>query len=108
MAKKLKGEQVFTGQLLRSGDVVFMTADGDWLADLQKAEIATNREEVDALEEKTHRGIEDNIVVDVYPLVIIREADGSITPAHIREKLRTKGPSINYGYDAGSDSRDGI
>ena len=108
MAKKLKGEQVFTGQLLRSGDVVFLTGKGEWLADLQQAEIATNSEEVDALEMKTHQGIEDNIVVDVYPMVIIRQSDGSIVPAHIREKLRTKGPSINYGYDAGTDGRDGM
>ena len=46
MAKKLKGDQVFTGQSLVDGDVVFMANNGSWSRDLQNAAIATDAQEV--------------------------------------------------------------
>ncbi len=99
MAKKLKGDQVFTGQLQSEGDVVFLTVDGEWKHDLQLAEVATSPNKLEELEVKAQKGVDDNLVVDIYPFVVTRDENGKITPAHIREKMRTRGPSIAYGYD---------
>lgn len=96
MAKKLKGDQVFTGQLLLEGDVVFMQADGGWSGDIQQAAIGKSADEVEALEVLANKGVTENLVIDVYPIVVVRDESGAIVPDHIRERLRTKGPSIEY------------
>ncbi|GJM03093.1 MAG: hypothetical protein DHS20C08_15940 [Rhodomicrobium sp.] len=96
MAKKLKGDQVFTGQLLREGDVVFMSTDGAWSKDLQSAVIGTSPEEVEALEALALKGVSENIVIDIYPFVVVKDEAGKIVPDHIREKIRIDGPSIVY------------
>lgn len=97
MAKKLKGDQVFTGQLLIEGDVVFMKADGSWSTDIQEAVIATSPEQVEQSEALANKGVSENIVIDVYPIVVVRDETDKIVPDHIRERLRTKGPSIAFG-----------
>ena len=96
MAKKLKGDQVFTGQLLLKGDVVFLAKDGTWSPDLQTAGVATNGEELAVLEALAESAVANNLVIDVYPFVVVRTEAGKIEPEHIREKLRTTGPSIAY------------
>jgi hypothetical protein len=96
MAKKLKGDQVLTGQLLREGDVVFYTQDGNWSADLQDAKVASSLEEIAEFETVIAQAEKETQVVDVYPFVIERDEAGKIVPSHIREKVRTKGPSIDY------------
>lgn len=96
MAKKLKGDQVFTGQSLIEGDVVFMAADGNWSKDLQLAAVATSPEDVDALAQKADQSVKDNKVIDVYPIVVVRDEAGKLHPDHIREQLRVTGPSIDY------------
>ena len=100
MAKKIKGDQVFTGQLLREGDVVFLGTEDKWSTDLQDALVATTAEEVEVLEESALKGVSDNLVVDIYPFEVLRDKAGRLTPAHIREIMRTKGPSIAFGYDS--------
>ncbi len=97
MAKKLKGDQVFTGQLLIEGDVVFMKADGGWSVDIQEACVATNADEVEQLESLANKGVAENVVIDIYPIVVVRDETDMIVPDHIRERLRTKGPSIAFG-----------
>ena len=96
MAKKLKGDQVFTGQSLVNGDVLFMAKDGSWSRDLQSAAVATSADEVDGLEQKAQQAIADNLVIDVYPFVVVKTDTGKLEPEHIREKLRVTGPSIEY------------
>jgi len=97
MAKRLKGDQVFTGQLLRVGDVVYLTADGNWTPDLQNACVATNGDEIAKLEGMANESVLKNLVIDVYPFVVVRNEAGDLVPDHIREKLRTAGPSVAYG-----------
>lgn len=96
MAKKLKGDQVFTGQLLKEGDVVYLTADAGWSLDLQQAEVAVSPDDVARLEETAEQAVKDNQVIDVYPIVVLRDEAGLLTPEHIREKMRITGPSIAY------------
>ncbi len=96
MAKKLKGDQVFTGQSLVDGDVVFMAEDGNWSRDLQMAVVATDAQQVEVLEQRAQRAVEENMVIDVYPMVVVKDSQGNLQPDHIREKIRVSGPSIDY------------
>ncbi len=96
MAKKLKGDQVLTGQLLREGDVVFYTEDGNWSPDLQNAKIATTAEQIDELDVLIAKAEKTNLVIDIYPIVVKRDDAGKLVPDLIREKMRTTGPSIVY------------
>lgn len=96
MARKLKGDQVFTGQLLIEGDVVFLTAAGNWSRDLQEAAVAKGPDELARLEITANKAVAENVVIDVYPFVVIRDDAGRLVPDHIREVVRTKGPSIAY------------
>lgn len=96
MAKKLKGDQVLTGQLLREGDVVFYAEDGSWSSDLQKAKVATTPEQIDELDLFIAQAEEVNLVIDIYPIVVEKDEAGQLVPSLIREKMRTTGPSIVY------------
>lgn len=100
MAKKLKGDQILTGQLLREGDVVFMTAEGAWEHDIQLSCVANTPEELSELETLAQQGIEKTIISEFYPIEVQRGENGQLVPAHIREKIRVEGPTIAYGYDA--------
>lgn len=100
MAKKLKGDQVFTGQLLKEGDVVYLTDDGIWSVDFQTAAVASNEEAVEALENIALDGIAANLVIDVYAFVVTRNDAGKLVASEIRERMRTQGPSMAYGLDA--------
>ena len=84
MAKKLKGDQVFTGQSLIDGDVVFMADNGSWSRDLQNAAVATDAQEVEWLEQRAQRAVEENMVIDVYPMVVVKDDQGKLQPDHIR------------------------
>ncbi len=96
MAKKIKGDQIFTGQLLREGLVVYFTADENWSTDLQQAVVATSDDELTELEMKIESISHKNDVIDVYPFVVVRDEKGKLVPQHIRERIRTEGPSIDY------------
>ena len=95
MAKKLRGDQVFTAQLLREGCVVFLTKDGGWSTDLGAAAVACEALELQRLEKLAEQAVAENLVIEVYPMVVRQEKD-RLAPDHIREDLRTKGPSIPY------------
>ena len=96
MAKKLKGDQVLTGQLLREGDVVYFAQDGSWSLDLQKAKVARTPEELAEFDAVIEQADKETEVIDVYPFVVDRDEAGQLVPNHIREKMRTTGPSIDY------------
>lgn len=74
-----------------------MKADGSWVTDIQDSAIATTPEQIDELEALAAEGIAENLVVDVYPIVVVRDDTDKIVPELIRERMRTEGPSIVFG-----------
>lgn len=80
--------RVLTGNDLKTGDVIWWTGEG-WSRHVDEACDAGERaEEVLATEEAARR-------VNVpYIITATREADGSIRPAHIKDRVRALGPTV--------------
>ena len=80
--------KVLTGNDLKTGDVVWWTGNG-WSRHVDDAADAGEQaEEVLAAEEAARR-------VNVpYVIEASREDDGSVRPAHIKDRIRALGPTI--------------
>lgn len=83
-----------TANALLEGDVVYLTANGDWTRHLSEAELLTDQGLADLkLLDAEARGHE---VVGAYLADMASGADGP-EPVHFRETFRTRGPS-NYAH----------
>ncbi|MEM7780202.1 MAG: DUF2849 domain-containing protein [Pseudomonadota bacterium] len=80
--------RVLTGNDLKTGDVVWWTGEG-WSRHVDDAVDAGEQgEEILATEEAARR-------VNVpYIIDATREADGSVRPAHIKDRVRALGPTV--------------
>ena len=91
MSKVFK-PKIVTANALLEGDVVYLSATGDWVRDLQSAEVFESQALADLklleAEAQAHE------VVGAY-LADIAIQDGRIETTHFREAFRAKGPS-NY------------
>lgn len=85
-------QQVVTANRLIDGVVVFLGARG-WVEHLERATVATSAEEVRALDALGRQGMAVNEVVDAYLIEVVAE-DGRVEPVVLRERLRTRGPSV--------------
>ncbi|GGF51777.1 MULTISPECIES: DUF2849 domain-containing protein [Mameliella] len=93
MARKFT-PKVVTANALLAGDVVYLTADDRWSADLRDAELLTDEAHAQLrLVEASARHAE---VVGVYLADMEPGANGP-EPTHFREAFRRKGPS-NYAH----------
>jgi len=93
MAAKRELRQVLTANLLRDGLVVFLTDGAAWSPWIEDAAIATTKEAALDLEAKGSAASKANLVVGPY-LVDVIDENGRPRAAHIREYLRTLGPSV--------------
>ncbi len=80
--------KVLTGNDLKTGDVIWWTGTG-WSRYVDEAvDVGTAGDEVLATEEAARR-------VNVpYIIEATREEDGSVRPAHIKDRVRALGPSV--------------
>jgi len=85
--------KALTANDLKSGLVVFLAADGNWTLDLNRAELTEDKARAGELEAHGRAAIEARQIVDPYLIDIERTADG-LRPAHIRERIRTLGPTV--------------
>ncbi|BBU56167.1 hypothetical protein KU6B_24320 [Mameliella alba] len=93
MARKFT-PKVVTANALLAGDVVYLTAEDRWSADLRDAELLTDEAHAQLrLVEASARHAE---VVGVYLADMEPGANGP-EPTHFREAFRRKGPS-NYAH----------
>ncbi len=85
--------QVLTANRLRDGAVVFYTHSGKWSEQIDDAVLAIEPQAAKSLEA---RGAEDErktIVTGIYLFDATRQ-DGHVRASHIRERIRTLGPSV--------------
>lgn len=85
---------VMTANLLREGDVVYLTAAGSWSLWLHEAEIARDEDGAARLEASAEKAVADRLVVSPY-LMNVAEADGRPRPLGTREIIRAKGPTTH-------------
>lgn len=92
MARKFT-PQIATANDLLMGDVIYLTAAGDWSREIGAAAIAANPEA--AAELLARAQAFPGQVVGAYLADARIDDEGRAAPAHFREEFRTRGPS-NY------------
>ncbi|MFO1173080.1 MAG: DUF2849 domain-containing protein [Hyphomicrobiaceae bacterium] len=85
--------QILTANHLRGGHVVFLAEGGSWSPWIDDAVVARTKERAAELESKGNEQQKLNVVVGPY-LVDVVEENGRLRCMHIREHLRTLGPSV--------------
>lgn len=93
MSKPIQIAEVLTANRLSDGLVVFLTADDSWAEEIEQATIASTKTDAKELESKGLAAEANNLVVGPY-LIAVMEDNGRPRAAHIREHLRTRGPSV--------------
>ena len=86
--------KVVTANLLREGDVVYLTADDRWTPHHHEAELI--EDEAHAQLRLLHGAAQKLVVVGAY-LADARPGPKGPEPVHFREAFRTRGPS-NYDH----------
>lgn len=98
MSEDEESYQVVTANLLRGGEIVYMTLDGDkvgWSKKIHDANVfeESRGEDMLALASADEAA---NIVISAYRI----EITGAYEPLSERERIRAKGPTVAYGEDA--------
>ena len=89
MAKISHAPKVMTANRLCDGEVIYLTANGQWSNSFAESLIATDESHLRALLESTAHS---NDVVE--PVVITTSGDDRKEPASLREKIRLRGPTV--------------
>ena len=102
--KETEKGQVLTANRLRDGEVVFLTRAGQWSLAIDEAALALEPQAAKALETRGKADEAANIVTGIY-LFDAERIDGRVRANHIRERMRTLGPSVrlDLGKQAAGD-----
>ncbi len=85
--------QIVTANRLRDGIAVFLTRFGQWSEKIDEAALALEPEAAAALEARGKTDEAATIITGPY-LIDAERRDGAIRAAHIRERMRTLGPTV--------------
>ena len=92
MSSEEKG-QVMTANRLKDGDVVFLTRAGGWSEKIDEAALAIEPLAVAELEARAGEAVQANVITSEY-LFNATRIDAKIRADHIRERIRSLGPSV--------------
>ena len=98
--------QVMTANRLKDGDVVFLTRSGQWSEKIDDAVLALEPLAVAALEARAVEDVKTNVVTGQYLFEATR-VGGKIRADHIRERIRTLGPSVRLDLGKQADGTAG-
>jgi len=94
VAKQSFAPQVLTANRLRAGDVVYLAGNEDWVAELGKAAVATDAQQLQVLEAAAALAVGRQQVVGVYAIDVDTRA-GAPAPLSVKERIRAaRGPSV--------------
>jgi hypothetical protein len=85
--------QIVTANRLRDGIAVFLTRSGEWSDKIDDAALALEPQAAAALEARAKADEEATLITGPY-LIDAERRDGRIRAAHIRERMRTLGPTV--------------
>lgn len=105
MSLEEKGH-VMTANRLKDGDVVFLTRSGHWSEKIDEAALALEPLAVAALENRAIEAVNANVVTGQY-LFDASRIGGKIHASHIRERIRTLGPSVRLDLGKQADGTAG-
>ena len=98
--------QVMTANRLKDGEVVFLTRSAQWSEKIDEAALALEPLAVAALESRARETVDANIITGQY-LFEAERLDGKIRADHIRERIRTLGPSVRLDLGKQADGTAG-
>lgn len=85
---------VVTANVLRTGAVVYLKADGTWVEKLADADVADGKEAMTAFENLSLAAIERSEVTAVYAFDVAI-VDGRPAPVSVRERIRAaRAPTV--------------
>ncbi len=105
MISEEKG-QVMTANRLKDGEVVFLTRAGGWSEKIDEAALALEPLAVAALEASGSEAEQANVVTGHYFFNAAR-IDAKIRADHIRERIRSLGPSVRLDLGKQADGTAG-
>jgi|SRR5690606_18980700 hypothetical protein len=79
---------------LSDGEAVWLAPGGNWVEDINEAEVVRDPDDAARLEEAGRRATARNEVVEV-ELIDVEIVDGKVRPIRLRERIRAAGPSIH-------------
>ena len=85
--------KVLTANRLRDGEVVFLTRSGQWSERIDDAVAGARAQAAAALELRGEEAVRANLVTGAY-LFDAERRDGRVRALHIRERIRTLGPTV--------------
>lgn len=89
--------EILTANRLYDGDVVYRTAAGDWVDDVDAAELIDGAEQLALAEAAAQADVRACKVLDVVA-VKVEVADGRIVPTRLRERIRAFGPTVKSDH----------
>jgi hypothetical protein len=98
--------QALTANRLADGNVVFLTRSGEWSLSVDDTVLALEAEAAKALELRGREAEAANIVTGAY-LFDAERRDGRVRPLHIRERIRTLGPTVRRDLGKQADGSGG-
>lgn len=92
MSNTEKG-QVMSANRLRDGEVVFLTRTNTWSEKIDDAALALEPQAAAALEARAVIDVQATLITGQY-LVDAERVNSSIRATHIKERIRTLGPTV--------------
>jgi Protein of unknown function (DUF2849) len=98
--------QVMTANRLRDGEVVFLTRAGVWSEKIDDAVLALEPQATAALEVRAADDVKATLITGQY-LFDAERVNGKIRATHIRERIRTLGPTVRLDLGKQADGTAG-
>ena len=98
--------QLVTANRLRDGIAVFLTRSGAWSEKIDEAALALEPQAAAALEARAKDDETATLVTGSY-LIDAERRDGRIRAAHMRERMRTLGPTVRLDLGKQADGTAG-
>ena len=93
--------EILTANRLYDGDVVYRTAMGEWVADVDAAELIDDAAQLAAAEAAAQADVKASKVLDVVTIPV-EVPDGRIVPKRLRERIRAFGPTVKSDHRPGA------
>lgn len=88
---RVASQHIITANRLSDGVVIYWAASGEWVVDINGACCDAD---ADALLARAKVGNFSLVAVDPYAIEVAVSPEGQIVPTHMKEVMRTKGPSV--------------
>ncbi len=90
--------KMITANELRDGYVVFLGPNGVWVRTVEGGQLFAEGPELDQAKVYAQAQHDARIVVEPYVIDIVVR-DGAPVPEKLKERIRAKGPTVDYGKD---------